>query len=45
MFLTWHTLRYFLDVMAQARAIAHASFPAWEAGFHAARVDGDIEMV
>jgi queuine tRNA-ribosyltransferase len=44
MLLTWHNLTYFQDIMAGMRdAIATQSFAAWEADFHAGRVQGDID--
>ncbi|MEX0283764.1 MAG: tRNA guanosine(34) transglycosylase Tgt [Paracoccaceae bacterium] len=44
MLLTWHNLHYYQDLMAEMRAaIAENRFAAWEAGFHAARAEGDIE--
>ncbi len=43
MLLTWHNLHYFQEIMAGMRAaIAAGRFDAWEAGFHAARAEGDI---
>ena len=44
MLLTWHNLHYYQDLMAQMRAaIAEDRFAAFEAAFHAARAEGDIE--
>jgi queuine tRNA-ribosyltransferase len=44
MLLTWHNLHYFQDIMQGMRdAIAAGTFVAWEADFHAGRVQGDIE--
>ncbi|RYH02819.1 tRNA guanosine(34) transglycosylase Tgt [Salipiger sp. IMCC34102] len=44
MLLTWHNLHYFQAIMGEMRAaIAEARFDAWEADFHAARAEGDIE--
>ena len=44
MLLTWHNLRYYQDLMGAMRtAISEGRFAAWEAGFHAAREQGDIE--
>ena len=46
MLLTWHNLHYYQEIMAGMRAaIAEARFADWEAGFHAARAEGDIEPV
>ena len=43
MLLTWHNLRYYQTLMSEMRAaIAGRTFDAWEAGFHAARAEGDI---
>jgi queuine tRNA-ribosyltransferase len=43
MLLTWHNLHYYQELMAEMRAaIAEDRFAAFEAGFHAARADGDI---
>ena len=43
MLLTWHNLHYFQQIMGEMRdAIAQGTFAQWEAGFHAARADGDI---
>ncbi len=43
MLLTWHNLHYYQELMAEMRAaIAEGRFAAWEAGFHAARAEGDI---
>ncbi len=43
MLLTWHNLHYFQELMAGMRAaIAEGRFASWEAGFHAARAEGDI---
>ncbi|WP_397542963.1 tRNA guanosine(34) transglycosylase Tgt [Roseovarius salis] len=44
MLLTWHNLHYFQQVMAGMRAaIAAGCFAEWEAEFHAARAEGDID--
>ncbi len=44
MLLTWHNLRYYQDLMAEMRAaIAAGAFAAFEARFHAARAEGDID--
>jgi len=44
MLLTWHNLHYFQELMAEMRAaIAGGRFTDWQAGFHAARAEGDIE--
>ncbi|KJS45408.1 MAG: queuine tRNA-ribosyltransferase [Roseovarius sp. BRH_c41] len=44
MLLTWHNLHYFQVIMAEMRAaISEGRFSAWEAAFHAARAEGDIE--
>ncbi len=44
MLLTWHNLRYYQDLMAGMRAaIAGGTFADWQADFHAARAQGDIE--
>ncbi|BAQ67576.1 queuine tRNA-ribosyltransferase [Rhodovulum sulfidophilum] len=44
MLLTWHNLHYFQELMAEMRAaIAAGRFQDWQAGFHAARAEGDIE--
>ena len=46
MLLTWHNLHYYQELMAGMRlAIAEGRFEAWEAAFHAARAEGDIEPV
>lgn len=46
MLLTWHNLHYYQELMAGMReAIAEARFAAFEAAFHAARAEGDIEPV
>ncbi len=46
MLLTWHNLHYFQEIMAGMRgAIAAGAFADWEAGFHAMRADGDIELL
>ena len=43
MLLTWHNLQYYQDLMAEMRAvIAEGRLAEWEAGFHAARAEGDI---
>jgi queuine tRNA-ribosyltransferase len=44
MLLTWHNLHYYQDLMQGMRdAIAEGRFAAFEAAFHAARAQGDIE--
>jgi len=44
MLLTWHNLHYYQQIMAGMRAaIAAGRFAEWEAAFHAARAEGDIE--
>ncbi|MBL3610636.1 tRNA guanosine(34) transglycosylase Tgt [Rhodovulum sulfidophilum] len=44
MLLTWHNLHYFQELMAEMRAaIAGGRFTDWQAGFHVARAEGDIE--
>jgi queuine tRNA-ribosyltransferase len=44
MLLTWHNLHYYQELMAGMRAaIAEGRFATWEAAFHAARAEGDIE--
>ncbi len=44
MLLTWHNLYYYQELMAGMRAaIAEGRFGAFEAAFHAARAQGDIE--
>ena len=44
MLLTWHNLHYYQELMAGMRAaIAEGRFDAFEAEFHAARAEGDIE--
>ncbi|MEL6644672.1 MAG: tRNA guanosine(34) transglycosylase Tgt [Pseudomonadota bacterium] len=46
MLLTWHNLHYYQELMAEMRAaIAAGRFDEWEAGFHAARAEGDIERL
>ncbi|MDK3072017.1 tRNA guanosine(34) transglycosylase Tgt [Sedimentitalea sp. JM2-8] len=46
MLLTWHNLYYCQELMQGMRdAIAAESFAAWQAAFHAARAEGDIEPV
>ena len=46
MLLTWHNLHYYQQLMAEMRAaIAARRFAEWEAGFHAARAEGDIERL
>ena len=43
MLLTWHNLHYYQQLMAgMRRAIAERRFAAFEAGFHAARAEGDL---
>ncbi len=44
MLLTWHNLHYYQELMAGMRgAITEGAFAAFEAAFHAARAEGDIE--
>ncbi|QJF51438.1 tRNA guanosine(34) transglycosylase Tgt [Roseobacter ponti] len=44
MLMTWHNLHYYQDLMAGMRdAISANRFAAFEADFHAARAEGDIE--
>ena len=44
MLLTWHNLLYYQELMQGMRdAISDGRFDAWQAGFHAARSEGDIE--
>ncbi|MEQ5826477.1 tRNA guanosine(34) transglycosylase Tgt [Sulfitobacter sp. NFXS29] len=44
MLLTWHNLQYYQDIMAGMReAIAAGRFTQWQADFHAARAQGDID--
>ena len=44
MLMTWHNLHYYQELMAGlSEAIAGHRFAEWEQGFHAARVEGDIE--
>lgn len=44
MLLTWHNLHYFQELMAGMRdAIGAGQFAAFQADFHAARAQGDIE--
>jgi len=44
MLLTWHNLHYYQEFMGGMRsAISAGSFAAFEADFHAARAEGDIE--
>ena len=44
MLLTWHNLHYYQQLMAEMRAaISQDRFAAFEAGFHAAREQGDID--
>ncbi|MFU1476772.1 tRNA guanosine(34) transglycosylase Tgt [Roseovarius sp. C7] len=44
MLMTWHNLHYYQVLMSEMReAIAEGRFDAWEAGFHAARAEGDID--
>ncbi|UOA26971.1 tRNA guanosine(34) transglycosylase Tgt [Pseudosulfitobacter sp. DSM 107133] len=46
MLLTWHNLHYFQQIMGEMRAaIAAGTFAGWQAAFHAARADGDIEQL
>ena len=46
MLLTWHNLHYYQELTAAMRAaIASGTFADFEAGFHAARAQGDIEPV
>ena len=43
MLLSWHNLHYYQELMAGMRAaIVEGRFEAWEAGFQAARAEGDI---
>jgi len=44
MLLTWHNLQYYQDLMRDIRAAVQAgTFQAFQADFHAARAQGDIE--
>lgn len=44
MLMTWHNLHYYQVLTSEMReAIAEGRFDAWEAGFHAARAEGDID--
>lgn len=44
MLLTWHNLHYYQELMGGMRsAISEGSFAAFEAEFHTARAEGDIE--
>jgi queuine tRNA-ribosyltransferase len=44
MLMTWHNLHYYQELMAGLReAIAGQGLAAYVAGFHAMRVEGDIE--
>lgn len=44
MLLTWHNLHYYQELMAGMReAISDGRFDAFEAEFHAARAEGDID--
>jgi queuine tRNA-ribosyltransferase len=46
MLLTWHNLHYYQELMAGMRiAISEGRFAGFEAEFHAARADGDIERL
>jgi queuine tRNA-ribosyltransferase len=46
MLLTWHNLHYYQGLMAGLRAaIAEDRFASFEAAFHAARAEGDIEPI
>ncbi len=46
MLLTWHNLHYYQELMQGIRdAIAAGQFETFEAEFHAARAEGDIEPV
>jgi queuine tRNA-ribosyltransferase len=46
MLMTWHNLTYYQDLMAGMRAaIRDGRFTDWEAGFHAARSEGDIAPI
>jgi queuine tRNA-ribosyltransferase len=46
MLLTWHNLHYYQELMAGMRAaIAADDFAGFEAAFHAARAQGDIDPV
>ena len=44
MLLTWHNLHYYQELMQGIRdAISTGTFDAFEADFHSAREQGDIE--
>ena len=46
MLLTWHNLHYYQELMEGMRgAIKAGQFAQFEAGFHAARAEGDIEPI
>ena len=46
MLLTWHNLHYYQELMSGMRAaVADQRFAAWEAEFHAARAEGDIDRL
>ena len=46
MLLSWHNLHYYQELMAGMRAAIKArEFAVFEAAFHAARAEGDIEPV
>lgn len=46
MLLTWHNLHYYQELMQGMRdAVAAGRFCAFEAGFHAQRADGDIDIL
>ncbi|MCP1169071.1 tRNA guanosine(34) transglycosylase Tgt [Limimaricola litoreus] len=46
MLLTWHNLHYYQELMGEMRAaIADQDFAGFEARFHAARAEGDIERL
>lgn len=46
MLLTWHNLHYYQELMEGMRgAIEAGQFAQFEAGFHAARAEGDIEPI
>lgn len=44
MLLTWHNLHYYQEIMAEMReAISAGAFDIWQADFHRAREQGDID--
>ena len=46
MLLTWHNLQYYQELMAEMRnAITQGRFAEFEASFHSARAEGDIERL